>query len=223
MPKLLCSFLGYVAFATLAIAQAPQPGAAVSGGGGGDYRSSSGEAMSDRLFDVNSDSVDMENGSMQWKGKTFNLGNSRAMRMRFERYLASPAAGGDMTKYIATLTQIEKILGPNVVTQNNIYASQQAAFDLLFVAAEHEVDGNNCLTIATQVKKVWSMRAEFRDLNINKNQLETLRKIQEGVVVNRAERLEEANDSKANSPTTASGGKATLNRPPKARPSSAFG
>ncbi|MEY3492375.1 MAG: hypothetical protein RL309_1503, partial [Verrucomicrobiota bacterium] len=105
MPKLLCSFLGYVAFATLAIAQAPQPGAAVSGGGGGDYRSSSGEAMGDRLFDVNSDSVDMENGSMQWKGKTFNLGNSRAMRMRFERYLASPAAGGDMTKYIATLTQ----------------------------------------------------------------------------------------------------------------------
>ena len=212
MPKLLCSFLAYVAFATLAIAQAPQPGAAVSGGGGGDYRSSAGEAMGDRLFDVNSDSVDMENGSMQWKGKTFNLGNSRAMRMRFERYLASPAAGGDMTKYIATLTQIEKILGPNVVTQNNITASQQAAFDLLFVAAEHEVDGNNCLTIATQVKKVWSMRAEFRDLNINKNQLETLRKIQEGVVVNRAERMEEANDSKANSPTTASGGKATLNK-----------
>ena len=68
------------------------------------------DVLGDRLFDVNSDSVDMENGSMQWKGKTFNLGNSRAMRMRFERYLASPAAGGDMTKYIATLTQIEKIL-----------------------------------------------------------------------------------------------------------------
>jgi len=212
MSKLLCSFLGCVAFASLAFAQAPQPGATVSGGGGGDYRSSSGEAMGDRLFDVNSDSVDMENGSMQWKGKTFNLGNSRAMRMRFERYLASPAAGGDMTKYIATLTQIEKILGPNVVNQNNVYASQQAAFDLLFVAAEHEVDGNNCLTIATQVKKIWSMRAEFRDLNINKNQLEALRKTQEGVVVNRAERMEEANDSKANSPTTANGGKTGLTK-----------
>ena len=117
-----------------------------------------------------------------------------------------------MTKYIATLTQIEKILGPNAVNQNNIYASQQAAFDLLFVAAEHEVDGNNCLTIATQVKKIWAMRAEFRDLNITKNQLEALRKTQEGIVVNRAERMEEANDSKANTPTTANGGKTGLTK-----------
>lgn len=193
-------------------AQAPAPGAAVSGGGGGDYRSSTGEAMGDRLFDVNSDSVDMENGSMQWKGKTFNLGNSRAMRMRFERYLASPSAGGDMQKYIATLTQIEKVLGPNAVNTNNYYASQQTAFDLLFIAAEHEMDGNNCVTIATQVKKIWTMRAEFRDLNINKNQLETLRKAQEGVIVNRAERMEEANDSKSNSPTSANGGKTGLNK-----------
>jgi hypothetical protein len=212
MHPLFRSLLGTLAFTTLAVAQAPQPGAAVSGGGGGDYRSSTGEAMSDRLFDVNSDSVDMENGSMQWKGKTFNLGNSRAMRMRFERYLASPAAGGDMTKYIGTMTQIEKILAPNAVNQSNYYASQQAAFDLLFIAAEHEVDGNNSLTIATQVKKVWAMRAEFRDLNISKNQLEALRKTQEGVVINRAERMEEANDSKANTPTTANGGKTGLNK-----------
>ena len=212
MNNLLRSLLVAVGCSALAFAQAPQPGAAVSGGGGGDYRSSTGEAMSDRLFDVNSDSVDMENGSMQWKGKTFNLGNSRAMRMRFERYLASPAAGGDMTKYIGTLTQIEKILAPNAVSQANYTASQQGAFDLLFVAAEHDVDGGNCLTIATQVKKIWSMRAEFRDLNITKNQLEALRKVQEGIVVNRAERMEEANDSKANSPTTANGGKTGLNK-----------
>ena len=33
MSKLLCSFLGCVAFASLALAQAPQPGATVSGGG----------------------------------------------------------------------------------------------------------------------------------------------------------------------------------------------
>jgi hypothetical protein len=39
-----------------------QPGAAVTGGGGGDYRSSTAENAGDRLFDVNSDSIDMENG-----------------------------------------------------------------------------------------------------------------------------------------------------------------
>jgi len=212
MRRLLLLCLGWCALVAQGIAQAPPPGASVSGGGAGDYKSSTLEGGADRLFDVNSDSVDMENGSMQWKGKTFNLGNSRAMRMRFERYLASPAAGGDMTKYIGTLTQIEKILAPNAVSQANYTASQQGAFDLLFVAAEHEVDGGNCLTIATQVKKIWSMRAEFRDLNITKNQLEALRKVQEGIVVNRAERMEEANDSKANSPTTANGGKTGLNK-----------
>lgn len=160
----------------------------------GDYKSSTAEGGADRLFDVNSDSVDMENGSMQWKGKTFNLGNSRAMRMRFERYLAAPPSEGDVKKYISIMDRIEKILAPNAIDSSNYYASQQAAFDLLFEAAKYEMDADNCLTIATQVKKIWTMRVEFRDLNITKNQLETLRKSQEGIIINRAQKIEEQND-----------------------------
>jgi hypothetical protein len=41
----------------------------------------------------------------------------------------------------------------------------------------------------------------FRDLNITKNQLEALRKLQEGVIVNRAQRIEEENDDKNSSPS----------------------
>ena len=194
---------GWCALIAQGFAQAPPPGASVSGGGGGDYRSSTAEGGADRIFDVNSDSVDMENGTMQWKGKTFNLGNSRAMRMRFERYLSSPAAGGDMLKYLQLLQRIERLLSPGSINASNYIANQQEAFNLLFQAAEYEVDGNNSLTIATQVQKVWNMRAEFRQLEVTKNQLEALRKVQEGVVVNRAEKIEAANDDRSSQPTKA--------------------
>ena len=177
--------------------QVTQPGAAISGGGGGDYRSSTTENMSDRLFDVNSDSVDMENGSMQWKGKTFNLGNSRMMRARFERYLAAPVPAGDNKRYLETLARIEGLLAPNAINERTWAPNQQAAFDLLFEAARYEADGESCLTLASQVRKVWEMRREFRDLGVNQNQLEALRKKQEGVVINRAEQLELANDQRA--------------------------
>ena len=191
------SLFGWCALTAMGFAQAPPPGAAVSGGGAGDYKSSTLEGGADRLFDVNSDSVDMENGSMQWKGKTFNLGNSRAMRARFERYLSTPPTGGEMTRYLAVMDRIEKLLAPNALTAQNFYANQQEAFNLLFKAAEYEIDGNNSLTIAAQVQKIWTMRSEFRQLEVTKNQLEALRKAQEGIVINRASAMEEANDERS--------------------------
>ena len=205
MMKKLFSFITVCLFSlSVGHAQAPQSGGntpapnATSGGGsgGGDYRSSTVEGGADRLFNVNSDSIDFENGSMQWKGKTFNLGNTRAMRARFERYLSSPAVGGDVERYNAILVQIEKLLAPNAINESNFYKNQQEAFDLLFKAAEFEMDGNNSLTIATQVSKIWQMRKEFRDLNISKNQLEQLRKAQEAIVVNRVEMIEAAEEDK---------------------------
>jgi hypothetical protein len=200
--KHLFNILFISALTVSGMAQAEAPKATTSG----DYKSSTVEGGADRLFDVNSDSVDMENGSMQWKGKTFNLGNSRLMRARFERYLQSPPTSGDVEKYVKILDKIEKILAPNAVNQSNYYSSQQEAFNLLFDAAQYEMDGNNSLTIASQVKKIWTMRAEFRDLNITKNQLEALRKMQEGVIVNRAQKIEESNDDKNSAPSGQSAG-----------------
>ncbi len=196
--KHLFNIIFISALTVAGFAQAEPPKAATTSG---DYKSSTVEGGADRLFDVNSDSVDMENGSMQWKGKTFNLGNSRLMRARFERYLQSPPTSGDVEKYVKILDKIEKLLAPNAITPANYYTSQQEAFNLLFEAAQYEMDANNSLTIASQVKKIWTMRAEFRDLNITKNQLEALRKVQEGVVVNRAQKIEEANDDNNSSGT----------------------
>jgi hypothetical protein len=184
----------------LGFAQAPPPGGTVNAGGtAGDYKSSTAEGGADRIFNVNSDSVDMENGSMQWKGTTMNLGNARAVRARFERFLAAPTDSGDMKRYVAILDQIQLLLSAQSINQENYYRNQQEAFNLLFKAAEFDIDANNSLTIASQVQKVWVMKQEFRQIEINKNQLETLRKMQEGIIINRADIIEDANDARTRS------------------------
>lgn len=188
----------------LGFAQAPPPGATVNTSGtAGDYKSSTAEGGADRIFNVNSDSVDMENGTMQWKGTTMNLGNSRAVRARFERYLAAPTDNGDIKRYVAILDQVQQLLSPQVLTAENYYRNQQEAFNLLFKAAEFEIDGNSSLTIASQVQKIWVMKQEFRQIEVTKNQLETLRKVQEGIIINRADNIEEANDARSQAATKA--------------------
>jgi hypothetical protein len=176
----------------LGFAQAPPP-APAQGGTAGNYKSSTAEGGADRLFNVNSDSVDLENGTMQWKGTTMNLGNTRSVRARFERYLAAPTDNGDMKRYVAILDQIQLLLSPQTLTRDNYFRNQQEAFNLLFKAAEFEFDGEGCLTIATQVQKAWRMKGEYKDIEITLNQLEMLRKVQESVIVNRVDRVEEAN------------------------------
>lgn len=192
MRHLILSCFGWCALTVLGFAQAPPP-APAPGGTAGDYKSSTAEGGADRLFNVNSDSVDLENGTMQWKGTTMNLGNTRSVRARFERYLAAPTDNGDMKRYVAILDQIQLLLSPQTINRDNYYRNQQEAFNLLFKAAEFEFDAEGCLTIASQVQKAWRMKSEYKDIEVTLNQLEMLRKVQESVIVNRADRVEEAN------------------------------
>lgn len=192
MRHLILSCFGWCALTVLGFAQAPPP-APAQGGTAGDYKSSTAEGGADRLFNVNSDSVDLENGTMQWKGTTMNLGNTRSVRARFERYLAAPTDNGDMKRYVAILDQIQLLLSPQMLTKDNYFRNQQEAFNLLFKAAEFEFDAEGCLTIASQVQKAWRMSSEYKNIEVTLNQLEILRKTQESVIINRADRVEEAN------------------------------
>jgi hypothetical protein len=139
----------------------------------------------------------MENGTMQWKGTTMNLGNSRAVRARFERYLAAPLDKSDINRYIAILEQIQSLMSAQNLNQENYYRNQQEAFNLLFKAAEFDIDANNCLTIASQVQKVWAIKQEFKQIEVTKNQLETLRKVQESIITNRSDIIEVSNDARS--------------------------
>jgi hypothetical protein len=208
MRHLILSSFGWCALTVLGLAQGQLPapgqgGVPAQGGTAGNYQSTTVEGGADRLFNVNSDSVDLENGTMQWKGATMNLGNSRTIRARFERYLAAPTDNGDMKRYIAILDQIQLLLSPQTLNKENHIRNQKEAFNLLFKAAEFEFDGNGCLTIASQVQKAWRMNAEYQNIEVSLNQFDALRKTQQSIVINRADIMEAANDAR-----TASAGKA---------------
>ena len=177
----------------------PAPAAPASGGTtAGDYSSGTAERSTDKIFDVNKDSVDLENGTMQWKGKTFNLGNNRVLRARLERYLAAPKQSDDAIQHAKILAEIESLLSPRNITPKNYAQSYQKAWDLLFKAGEYESDAENCLTIASQVMKVHRDKQEARQLVISKNQQDYARKKQSDLTISKAREIEQKKDAAAN-------------------------
>ena len=92
----LCLVLGQITSHAQGYAPAAAAGSAPASAGmsapvGGMFESNTFLEMASRAFDPSSDSMDFENGSFAWKGRTFNLTSQRAFRARFERFLlASP-------------------------------------------------------------------------------------------------------------------------------------
>jgi hypothetical protein len=205
MRHLILSCFGWCTLTVLGLAQGqlPVPGQGGQGGQGGtggtagNYQSSTAEGGADRLFNVNSDSVDLENGTMQWKGTTMNLGNARLVRARFEGYLSAIPQKDDLKRYTEVLDQIQMLLSAKTLNRDNYVKNQKEAFGLLFKAAEFDLDGNISLTIASQVQKAWRMNGELQSIEINLNQLEAIRKTQESVIINRADVIEAANDARS--------------------------
>jgi hypothetical protein len=160
-----------------------------AGGTAGNYSSSTVEGGADRLFDVKSDSVDLENGTMNWKGKTFNLGDTRLMRARFERYLATPQPTHDYDEYMRLLASIEaRVSSMNFSDSDaNRTRNLQEAWNLLFEASKSEYDNNASLTLANQVMKAWRERNELNNLSITLAQEEQLQKQQDAKLHDRAD------------------------------------
>ena len=172
--------------------QPAQPQPTAPGGTSGNYSSSTVESSQDKLFDVKSDSIDLESGTMNWKGKTFNLGDSRIIRARFERYLATPPPTQNYEEYIRLLDSIEaRISAMNFSdTGANRTRNLQEAWNLLFEAAKYEYDGNASVTLANQVMKAWRERNELNELSISIEQQKQLLKKQEDTINNRADMIE---------------------------------
>ena len=143
-----------------AASSAPQQVAAVQpqAASGGVFESATAERFVDKIFDVNSDSIDA-NGNLKWKGKTFSVGNSRLVRARFERYLSMPDKEGDYKKYCAILAEITALLSADNDSLSE--ESVRRAWSRLFDAAEYPVDGDSSLVIANLVYLSWRMRDEY--------------------------------------------------------------
>ena len=134
-----------------------------------------------QAFDTNSDSINPENGTMTWKGHSYDLGQFRVFRGRFERYLSLPATR-DQDLYAATLDEIFKLL-----STRNASAGQDAnvvdAWKLLYQASEYDADGGNSLGVANQIFNAWRIRDEKQAFNVTQTELQRIRKQQSASVV----------------------------------------
>ncbi|HKK18818.1 MAG TPA: hypothetical protein VJ952_09085 [Opitutales bacterium] len=169
-------------------AQTAQAG--VSAPADGIFESNTFLETANRIFDPTSDSMDFENGSFNWKGKTFNIAEQRAFRSRFERFLlASPTE--EEARYAQLMADIlERLSVSNKNTDDTILDT----WELLFRASDFEIDGGNSTIVANQVFNAWRIRKESRGVAMSQRELEDMRKYQQEVVANRRrmlERLEE--------------------------------
>ncbi|NBB77839.1 MAG: hypothetical protein GVY36_00070 [Verrucomicrobia bacterium] len=156
-----------------------------SGPGGGLLESNSFLEMSNRVFDPNSDSMDFENGIFEWKGKSFNLTEQRAFRSRLERFLlTSPTE--EEAAYARLIGDIIERLS---VSNDNSDEAILDTWQLLFRAAEFDLDGGNSVIVANQVFNAWRIRKESRGSRMTQRELADIRKYQQEIVANRAATL----------------------------------
>lgn len=156
-----------------------------------------------KAFDTNSDSINPEDGTMSWKGHSYDLGQFRVFRGRFERYLALPS-NRDQDVYAATLDEIFKLLSTrnvNAGAQENIVE----AWTLLYRAAEYDADGGNSLGVANQIFNAWRIRDEKQALSVTQNELQRLRSRQSASVVYGADTMQRETGRAAGSAASSAG------------------
>ncbi len=138
----------------------------------GFFESGTFERRMDKVFDTDKDSFDFENGILNWKGKTFNMGNSRMVRARFERYLSMPALSQDFHAYQSILSEITaRLAASNDRLPEEVL---RECWLRLFDAAEYDIDGKSSLTIANLVYLSWRMKSEYKIAKITENMQEKI-------------------------------------------------
>ena len=134
----------------------------------------------DKAFDTDSDAFNPEDGTLTWKGHTYNLGQMRVFRARFERYLAQPESI-DQDVYRAILNEIFSLLstrGGEAAGENT-----RKAWQLLYRASEYDSDGGASLAVANQVFNAWRIRDEKDALAVTQSELDRIRRQQQAIVV----------------------------------------
>jgi len=162
---------------------APQPAQmGASAPTGGMFESNTFLEMANRAFDPSSDSMDFENGSFEWKGKSFNLTEQRAFRSRFERFLLTSPTDEE-EQYAQLMADILERLS---VSNNSGDDAILDTWELLFRASRFDLDGGNSTIVANQVFNAWRIRQESRGVTMTQRELQNVRKFQQEVVANRA-------------------------------------
>ncbi len=127
----------------------------------------------EKAFDTDSDAFNPEDGTINYKGHTYNLGQMRVFRARFERYLAQPESV-DNEVYRGVLGQIFNLLSTRSGEAGADNLRQ--AWQLLYRASEYEADGGASLAVANQVFNAWRIRDERDALAVTSAELARIRR-----------------------------------------------
>jgi hypothetical protein len=136
-------------------------------------------AIVDKAFDTDSDAFNPEEGTLTWKGHTYNIGQMRVFRARFERYLAQPESI-DHDVYRGILDEIFNLLSTRGGEVDG--ETTRKAWRLLYRASEYDVDGGASLAVANQVFNAWRIRDEKEALAVTQGELERIRRQQQSSV-----------------------------------------
>ncbi|MGJ8651700.1 MAG: hypothetical protein ACSHX8_00370 [Opitutaceae bacterium] len=166
-------------------APAPTTQAGASTPTSGIFESNTFLESANRVFDPTSDSMNFEEGSFVWKGRSFNLTEQRAFRSRFERFLLSSPTD-DEREYGLLMADILDRLS---VENNNSDDAIFETWELLFRASRFESDGGNSTIVANQVFNAWRIRKESRGIAMSQREMEQLRVTQQEIVANRQSTL----------------------------------
>jgi len=130
----------------------------------------------EKAFDTDSDAFNPEDGTLTYKGHTYNLGQMRVFRARFERYLAQPESV-DNEVYRGILDEIFSLLS----TRSGEAGAQnlRQAWQLLYRASDYEADGGASLSVANQVFNAWRIRDEREALAVTSGELARIRRQQQ--------------------------------------------
>jgi len=133
----------------------------------------------EKAFDTDSDAFNPEDGTITYKGHTYNLGQMRVFRARFERYLSQPESI-DNDVYRAILNEIFSLLS----TRGGEVSGEttRKAWQLLYRAAEYEADGGASLAVANQVFNAWRIRDERDALAVTSAELDRIRRQQRAAI-----------------------------------------
>ena len=208
----LCLVLGQITshaqgYAPAAAPARPAPASAgMSAPVGGMFESNTFLEMASRAFDPSSDSMDFENGSFAWKGRTFNLTSQRAFRARFERFLLASPTEEEESYALLMDDVLQRLSVANDRSDDAILET----WEMLFRAARFDTDGGNSTIVANQVFNAWRIRKEMRGTALTQRELADMRRHQQTVVANRAlilEKIQEQKEHESVRTTSDKGGK----------------
>jgi hypothetical protein len=159
-----------------------------------------------KAFDTDSDAFNPEDGTLSYKGHTYNLGQMRAFRARFERYLAQPESI-DNDVYRAILNEIFSLLSTR--TGEASAETTRRAWQLLYRASEYDADGGASLAVANQVFNAWRIRDERDALSVTSAELDRIRRQQQLAVSFAGDTMAREGVTNAASMVTAAGNAVT--------------